>query len=189
MERKGNSQVIIIGILAMALLVMSVGYAAAFNTTLNISGTAIAKAAKWDVHFDTTSYLETTGSVKPSAQNLSGTTASYTITLEKPTDFYEFSVNVVNDGTFDANLTKITLSTLTPAQAKYIKYTLTYAGNEYTETTSDLSVLLAAKNPGDTDTAAVKVKVEYIQPTDASDLPASDQTITLTAALDYVQAE
>lgn len=87
MERGKNSQVIIIGILAVALLVMSVGYAAAFNTTLNINGTATAKAAKWDVSFDTASYAESTGSVQATNHNVTGTTASYTITLTKPGDF------------------------------------------------------------------------------------------------------
>lgn len=189
MEGRRNSQAVIIGILAVALLIMSVGYAAAFNTTLNITGSTTAKAAKWDVHFDTASYSTTSGTVTPSAQNLTGTTASYTVTLTKPGDFYEFTVNVVNDGTFDANLTKITLGTPTTAQAKYIDYTVTYAGTEYTATTSGLSILLAAKNAGDTDTATVKVKVAYVQPTNAEDLPTEDQTMTLTAALDYVQAE
>ena len=98
MERKKNGQIIAIVALAVAIVVMSVGFAT-YASTLNINGTTTVKANKWSVHFDDSTYDETTGSVAATTHTITDTTASYTVTLTKPGDFYEFSVNVINDGT------------------------------------------------------------------------------------------
>jgi len=189
MERRGNSQTVIIVILAIALLVMSVGYAA-FAKALNVSGTVAVEAAKWDIHFDTTSHSVTDGSVSSSAQQLTGTTASYTITLSEPDDFYEFSVKVVNAGTFDANLKSITLNGLDANQSKYITHTLTYNGTPYSQTNTSLSIPLVAANTDNTDDeATVVVKVAYVQPENPDHLPSAKQKLTLTAVLNYEQDE
>ena len=76
------------------------------------------------------------------------------------------------------------MSSLTTEQQKYLKYTVTYDGTEYTASTSNLAIALAKQ----TGTAPVKVRVEYVQPTDAADLPASDVEVSLTATLAYEQA-
>ena len=59
MRKENNVQNIVIILLAVVVLVMTVGYAA-FASTLTInSSTATFKKAKWDVHFDTTTYNQT----------------------------------------------------------------------------------------------------------------------------------
>lgn len=184
MEKQKNSQMLVIVVLSIVLLTMSVGFAN-FSSILNINGNVTVKSASWNVHFVANSYAETTGSVAVTSKNISDTSMSYNVTLEKPGDFYEFTVNVANEGTFDANLTKITLSSLSDAQKKYLTYSLTYNnGTTYTATTDGLSLLLAKE----TGVAPVKVRVEYIQPNDSADLPATTASVTLTASLDYNQA-
>ena len=192
MEKKRNSQTIIIAILAVAVLFMSVGFAA-FAQTLNIQGNVTVEPTKWSVHWDTTSYSQTTGSVPVLNGSLTtGTTPTLTNTdvtfgarLTKPGDFAEFSIDAINDGDFDAKLTSITLSPLTTAQSKYLTYTVTYNGVEYSATTTGLNISLPATG---TNTVTVKVRVEYITPGQASELPTEAANITLSASFDYEQA-
>lgn len=190
MEQKRGSQIAIIAILAVAVVIMSVGFAVtAYTQTLNINGDATVKAAKWDVHFDTdtANYSESQGSVQASAKTINNTTWSYTITLTKPGDFYEATVNVLNEGTFDAALSGVTISGISADQAKYVTYSVTYNDNTAftTTTTSGINeATLTAK----TGSHPVKVRVAYVQPANYSDLPtAGDVTLTITTALDYTQ--
>lgn len=188
MERNKGTQTIIITILAIAILAMSVGFAAsAYTQNLNINDSTVnVTSAKWNVHFDDTSYTETTGSIAATSHTLTGTTMVYSVTLAKPGDFYEFTVNVKNEGTFDANLTSLTMSTLTTEQAKYLTYTITYNnGTVYSASNAAITGVTLAKTTG---TAPVKVRVEYLTPTDSADLPSTNQTITLSATLTYTQA-
>lgn len=187
MEGNKRGQQLLIVALVIAVVAMSVGFAAtSYTATLNIEGnTVTAKAAKWDVHFDDTSYSETTGTgyVSATSHTLTGTTLTYAVTLE-PEEVYETTITVENEGTFDANLTGITLAGLSTAQAKYIHYSVFYNGTEYTATTSGLTIPLAKT----TGTATVKVRVEYYLPDAATDLPTTDVQLNLTSSLTYTQA-
>ncbi len=187
MEGNKKGQQLLIAALVIAVVAMSVGFAAtSYTAALQINGSTVtAKAAKWDVHFDDTSYTPTTGTgyVAATSNNLSGTTLQYAVTLE-PEEIYEATVTVKNEGTFDANLTDINMSGLSNDQKKFIKYSIFYNGTEYTDTTTGLALALA-KNTG---TATVKVRVEYYLPDEATDLPSQDVQLTLTATLNYVQA-
>ena len=168
MNKKRNGQILIITILSVTVLFMSVGFAA-FSQNLNINGTVNVEAAKWSVHFNKTTYTEKENSVTASSPSVGETSITYEVTLEKPGDFYSFDIDVINDGSFDAQLTKITMSELTEAQSKYLKYTVTYDGTPYTQTTDNLNNTIIAK----TGTKKVNVKVEYILPDN------SDETINL----------
>ena len=182
MEKRINHSGIVIVLLAVALVAMSVGFAV-FSTTLNFNGEAQVSSSSWRVELDESSYEETEGSVSPSsAPTINTTSMTYNVTLAKPTDFYEFTIDVKNLGTFDANLKSITMSDIS-THSNYLKYTVTYKGQEYTQTTPDLSIPLTAGSGVET----VKVRVEYIQPADSSQLPSSPQNVTLTTSLDYEQ--
>ena len=185
MEKQKNTQMLVIVVLSVALLTMAVGFAA-FTATLNINGNITVKSTSWNIAFDTNSYSETDGSVTVDASNrtITGTTVTYNVTLTKPGDFYEFTVNVKNTGDFNANLTGISMTSLTEAQAKYLTYTVTYDnGTPYSSTTTGLSNLLAKTNG----VAPVKVRVQYVQPANSDDLPSNDVTVSLSASLTYNQ--
>ena len=178
MRRETNIQNVIIALLAITVVVMSIGYAV-YSTQLNINGQATFSRAKWDVHFDTETFSETS-TIKASTKTVTDNTITYAVTLPKP----GFTVNSKNFGTIDANLTAITLSGLDAAQQNYITYTVSYNGTSYTSSASNLSVALAAgaSHP-------VVVTVSYVAPESAANLPSTDQTVNMTVALDYQSAE
>ena len=204
MEKKRNSQTIIIAVLAVAVLFMSVGFAL-FTQRLNINGNVQVEPTKWSVHWDTGSYAVDSGSVPiysgalttdpqdntkqiidtTTSVGLTDTTISFGAKLEKPGDYAKFTINAINDGDFDAKLTAITLSSLTAAQQNYLEYTVTYAGTPYTASASGLSVSLPKATGSNTVTVTVQVK--YVAPGEASQLPTEAQIVNLTAAFDYEQ--
>ena len=178
MRKENAIQSIVVVILAVTVLVMSIGYAL-YAQTLTINGTATFTASKWDVHFDTGTLNETT-TVKATTMEKSNTLIEYTVTLPSPGTSYSFTVNAKNFGTIDAKLTKLTMTGLTDAQKKYIEYKVSYNGTEYTQTTDGLAVALAAgaSHP-------VVVTVTYKYPPESTDLPTTDESVDLTLALDY----
>lgn len=186
MEKKKNTQLIIIGVLSFAILFMSVGFAT-YATNLTINGTTTFGQSKWSVHFDTTSanFVVTTGS-QTITKTLGQTSITYTTTLSAPGEFAEFTVPVINDGTFDATLKQIVMTT--PSQP-YVTYQVWYGDNAtaYTATTgSSLNIDLSHVSPNNT--VDVKVRVEYIQPETSSQLPESASVpVELALSLDYVQ--
>lgn len=185
MEKQRSTQMLVIAVLAVAVLTMSVGFAV-FTQTLNINGNTTIGSSSWNVKFVTDSYMETSGSVTVSSEDrtITGTSITYSVKLTKPGDFYEFTINVKNSGTFNAKLTGVTLSTLTTEQSKYLTYKLTYNDSvEYSKTTSGLSVALSAKNG----VVPVKVRIEYVQPENPGDLPQEEVVIPLSASLSYEQ--
>ena len=202
MEKRRNSQTIIIAVLAVAILFMSVGFAL-FSQTLNINGTAQVEAAKWDIHWKEGSLTKASDSVDILSGATTGTGDQKTMTtgttptltntditfgaiLEKPGDKAEFTVQAINDGTFDAKLTGITMSPLTAEQQKYLTYEITYAGTKYTQSATGLNIDLPAK---ESNTVTVTVAVKYVQPDAAADLPATRQFVSLSASFDYSQKQ
>ena len=182
MEKKKNGQLIIIGVLAVAVLFMSIGFAT-YAQRLNIQGEVTVQPATWSVHWDTTSFAQDQNSVAVTTTSFTNTDMAFTATLAKPGDVAKFTINAVNDGTFDANLNAITMSTLTAAEAKYLTYTVTYDGTTYNASASNLSNVLAATNGS----KAVTVTVTYTTPADSADLPQSAVTVNLSLSLDYEQ--
>ena len=85
----------------IVLLCISIGYAV-LNTTLNINGKSSISKNTWDVHFD--NVVVNSGSVEaikiPTIENY--TTLDFEAKLNLPGDYYEFTVDVVNNGTIDA---------------------------------------------------------------------------------------
>ncbi len=183
MEKKKNLQMGIIGVLAVAVLFMAIGFAA-YSQTLNIQGDVTVKASKWSIHWDTASYQLLTNSKPISNESglptLSNTSVSFQTVLEKPGDFFGFTIDAVNDGTIDAQLKKITLTS--SVTADYLSYEVSYDGTTYTSTTDGLSIDLGAD-----ESATVQVKVTYVQVADPTALPAEDVNVTVSANFDYEQ--
>ena len=77
------------------ILLLGLGYAL-LQQDLNIAGTTRLNNPTWDIYWD--NVVVSDGSVSASTPeiNSSETTVSYTVTLNEPGDFYEFSVDAVN---------------------------------------------------------------------------------------------
>ena len=202
MRRKQKSKKFLV-VAVVLLLLISIGYAA-ISTTLTINGTANIAATSWNVHFESVNV--TNGSVTganvttaPAVPSGSTTTTSltYNVTLEKPGDFYEFTVDVVNGGTINAQIAengitktmKIGNNDLTTAQAKLIDYTVTYAdGTAITE--GDKLAKSGTQVSGvRTDKKTIKVRVAYKTDLTNEELNAvdSDMALTLNFGMNYVQ--
>lgn len=180
--------------LFLIVVLMTVGFAY-YTQTLTINGTVTVKATKWLVCYESGdgSYVESANSKAASAHTLGSdanqpTDFSFTVTLNKPGDFYEATVKAHNYGSFDAELKQVTLSSLTADQAKYLTYTVKYNnGTTYTATTSQLEQAVTGVTLNAGSAHPVTIRVEYVQPDNSSELPTEDQTITVTGKLDYEQ--
>ena len=108
------------------------------------------------------------------------TQVTYNVTLTMPGDYYEFTVDAVNEGTIDAMIQTFSNTGLTTEQEKYLSYSIKYA-NGFDVANKHLLA------HGETTTYVVRV--EYKKDLNAGDLPTSDQIITLTFSVTYEQAD
>lgn len=186
MEKRNNRYLIAIIVLLVAVVSLSIGFAFT-DIDLSINGGVTTKATKWDVHFKETKNINssaTTTVASPAAVDSENPlTASYTVTLTKPGDFYEFDIDVINGGDFDAKLKSIAMTSTT--SIAYLNHEVTYGTTTYTAATNTVNGNTLAANGG---TETIHVSVEYVQPSSENDLPQTDQTQTYTVTLTYTQA-
>ena len=181
MKKQKNAQIIILSLLLAVVIFTTVGFAA-YTQNLNIGGTVAVEKSKWSIHFDQDSYQLGAGSQDVKADMVSDTSINFTSTLSKPGDYCTFSIQAVNDGTFNAVLNQLEMSSLSPEQSKYLTYTVSYGGTNFTNTNNALDIAL---NKGVS--SNVVVRVEYVAPTDPANLPSSDATVSLSLKLVYNQ--
>ena len=204
MRKEGRVQNFVIALFGIAIVAMSIGFAA-YATTLTIGGTeggaaatqGTFKKAKWSVHYAANSDATTANStVTPTTLDIDtdNTNVYFTATFNKPGDVLEFTVDIVNDGTYNALLNSVTMSTLTAAQDAYIDYVITYDGNTFTadqtaaKTITSASTLNAPVAPATETTKTATVRVTYVQPQNESDLPTTgDVTVNFSAAFNFVE--
>ena len=167
----------ILCIVLVSVFTLTIAYAA-LNAVLTISGSAQVSSADWDIHFDNIKVKS--GSVSGEAPKITTpTTATFSTTLNMPGDYYEFTIDVVNDGSIDAMIgLSMNSGGLNAEQAKYIRTSITYENG----TTIEGSQLLKKDS-----FARIKVRAEYRNDILASDLPTSTSTITFGLTLMYMQ--
>ncbi len=173
-------------ILVLLLLGITIGYAV-LSTNLNISGTGTINKPTWDVHWSNINV--TSGSVTPvTAATISndGLTVTYAITLSTPGDYYEFTVDAVNNGSIDAMIesmsNKIYESNGTTERTKpeYLVYKITYNDGTYISNYQKLSANTTEK---------YKVRVEFDRDVDVGELPSSNETLVFKLRINYIQAD
>lgn len=189
-KRQKNKKIIVVAI--ALLLVISIGYAA-ISTNLQINGTANIAATSWNVYF--TNIQTTTGSVTPSTAptttGTSTTSLNYTVVLNNPGDFYEFTVDVKNGGTINAKIADngVTNTAISAADDVYVNYSVTYSGGGTIAAGDKLSKSGATIN-GVTDTRTIKVRVEFdpeVTPAQLNAMGENPITLNLSFGLNYVQ--
>lgn len=178
-SRDRKTLYIILSIVLISIFSLTIVYAA-LSVTLNITGNAEVVASTWDIHLDNVKV--TSGSVSGTTPSItSPTTATFSTSLTTPGDFYEFTIDVVNDGTIDAMIDSVTKEpTLTETQAKYLNYIIEYENGESINTKQ-----LVSKNSY----VRLKVKVEFRKDITASDLPTTSETLNLAFTVNYVQSD
>ena len=179
MRRK--NKVTYLGFIIMILL-LGIGYAA-LQTNLNITGTTVLKDNRWDIHLENVSVNNESVSASTPTINTNKDTVSYSVTLNKPGDFYEFTVDAKNDGSIDGMISSISsklngeeITNLPTA----LSYELTYSdGIEIAQ-----NHLLEA---GEKET--YKLKLAYRTDITASDLPSTETSLNFSFSVTYVQAD
>ncbi len=183
MNKRRNDYIVII--LLVAVVTMSIGFAVtSYTQFLEINGSNVTiKNASWNVHFDSNSYTETTGSVT-GTHTLNNTLLSYSVTLS-PNEFYSAELDVKNDGTFDAQLESLALTpTLSSEELEYLNYFIEYDGQVYlaSQTFNNGPVIAAGE------TKHIKVYINYFTDvSNAESLPTEDHVLNLSVALNYKQ--
>ena len=175
--------------LLMMVLLLGIGFAA-LAANLKIDGTLNVSRTSWDVHFENVNI--TTGSVTanpaPTSDNTTTTEMAYTINFTKPGDFYEFTVDMVNDGTIDAMVDVVSnnayanASSTTPITLPtYLTSTVTY---------DDGVEILPNQELLHNTSEKIKVRVEFKKDIEISDLPSNEDTsIVFKFVGDYKQAD
>ena len=170
---------IVLCLILVSVFTLTIAYAA-LNAVLTISGSAQVSSAEWDVHFDNVKV--TSGSVSgDEPQITSPTTVIFSTVLNMPGEYYEFSIDVVNDGSIDAMIENVVKNPeLTAEQAKFLKYEVSYQNGESITTKQ-----LLAKDT----TMPIKVRIEYRKDLSNTDLPTSQVVLDLALTLEYVQSD
>ena len=180
MKKSKNKKKSLLLILLLLVVGISIGYAA-LATTLNINGNTIIEKASWDIHFE--NLVKNTGSETATTEaSIDGTKTliEYTVTLPKPGDYYEFTVDIVNNGTIDAMISEVLKEGLTTDQEKYIEYTAEYSGGVELQEKDFLKA-------GEKDN--IRVKVKYRDDISAAELPTEETTLNLKFQVTYIQAD
>ncbi len=168
-------------ILILLVVALGIGYSY-LNTELNINGTANINSANWDVYWNNVQVSN--GSVEATTPTIdtNKTTVSFNVTLTKPGDYYEFTVDAVNAGTLDAMIesidSKLNGTTITTLPA-YLDYDVTY---------SDGTALATNQELLHDSTETYKIRIAYKDNISASDLPDTNQSLSLQFSVTYKQA-
>ena len=169
--------------LALCLIIvcvfsLTIAYAA-LSAVLSISGNAEVVASSWDIHLENARVIK--GSVNNNAPTINGNSLSFSAHLDVPGDYYEFVVDVVNEGTIDAMIENVIMTPeLTDEQKRYLRYTVSYQNNE------DISArqVLASNS-----VMPIRVRVEYIRDLVKGDLPTEDTVLNSSLTLEYIQSD
>ena len=166
------------GVLVLLCLSLTLGFAY-LTTELNINGVVNIASSRWDIHFENIEIGEDSveATTEPTISN--DTTITFAATLSNPGDFYEFTTDIVNDGTYDARIDSISLSpTLSSDEQEFSEYKI-----EYTE--GGNVQIGDALDAGTSEN--IKVLLKYKTNQDSSKYPEEDTDFTVEVTITYVQ--
>ena len=188
-------------LIVLVILVTSISLAyAALSSTLTISGSADVVASTWDVHFENEEFVSTISNdnlydykVQPlKAHNGGGcdsdcisssgnTTLEFqAMALSAPGEFKVIQFDVVNGGTIDAKLSNYTLTGISAEQDVYLNYYVIYADGTQLATNE---LLKAGER------TSMKLVLEFDPNVTESQLPTSQQSLSLTYTMNYTQVD
>ena len=137
-------------VILFLVIFTSIGFAY-LTANLDITGSITFKDNVWEVHLE--NIVVENDSIEAETPTITNNdTVNFSISMNRPGDYYEFYVDVVNAGTMDATLDTITKTTLTGDYATYLEYTTTYYSDR--ELTKGDLLRIGLKD-------RIKVRVEY----------------------------
>ncbi len=183
MEKQRSIQFAIIGALSFAVLFMSIGFAT-YSQVIDLNRPQPPKL--FCVAIDEDSYQLGEGSVKPTALEFTDNSVDFAAHLEKPGDYYLFSVKAANNGNYDGILDNVWMTTPDAKLEPLVDYTV-YYNNEYTFTSSKFNLNYAVNKNAGMDTKSIVVKVLY-NPDEGAEIPAEGVDFDFNLTLDFVQS-
>ena len=171
----------LIAISILLILFMGVGYAA-ITSNLSIAGNTEIVSNTWNIHFENLNV--TPGSVEtttPATINQTNPTQiNYGLTLKRSGDFYEFVVDIKNDGSIPGKISVSEITGITTEMSNILDYSINYMdGNPVS--VDDILNAGAAKR--------IRVRVSYKDGLTLEQLPTVDLNFLVTFNLTYVQSE
>ena len=182
-RRELNNRKVMICILSLVIvsvLTMTLAYAA-LSVALKINGSAEIVASSWDIHLANPKVKP--GSITtqlPTIKN--GNTIDFNVSFNGIEQFYEFTVDIVNEGTIDAMIDEVIKTPeLTAEQAKYINYELSYVNGD---------MITEKHNLKASSSVPIRVRIGFRNDiTNAADLPTSTVKLSLSITLTYIQSD
>lgn len=174
---KTNSMVLF---LFSLVLMLGVGYAY-LNTEVSLVGAGKVTSSKWDVHFENIVVNENSfNSVEENPTIIDDSTVTFNVGLDSPGQFYEFNIDVVNEGTIDAMIDDIVVSPeLTPVQKKMFRYEIKYDDGVNVEKYQSLK---------SKEKRTIKVLFKYNELLDYIEYSEENQSFEFAITIKYVQA-
>ena len=193
MKRRKNKYLALI----VLLLAVTLGYAA-IQTTLKINGTATVNKHEWNIYWGvpqvTAGSVTNTAPTREADGDNANAKLTWSVTLDLPGDYYEFTVDAINAGDVDAMIADngITneVSPALPVNPAYIKYEVTFADGSEIEPHHVLRKADQSTTPSTPTTEKYKVRVYYDEnaATAASiNGMTTNATYTFTFGITYVQ--
>ena len=178
-------------LLIILLLAVTVGYAV-LTTTLRINGLSHVAKATWNIHWDNVTNEAGVEATVPAhiKENTKQRVVEYEVFLPTPGDYYEFTVDAINEGTLDGKITSI-VSTVNGDDIselpEYIKYSVTYADG----TEVKVGDLLKKQRNNNPTRKTYKIRVEYdrdkITPAILNAMDDEGETYVFTYEVQYTQ--
>ena len=185
-----------INLLLLVILGPTLGFAL-LSTTLKINGTAGIKSNTWSIHWVKNSITETDGSVtattKADTTDSANQVIEFTAEFELPGDYYEFTVDAINEGSIDGTIADDTdikkgvynlsdqLLTTTPEN---FKYTVVYADDD-DDPENDVAPAVGDILKANGGTKKYKVRVEF--DSEAEGLPETAESYKFKFEVVYTQ--
>ena len=176
--------------LVILLLMITVGYAL-LSTNVKLKGTSKIKDARWDIHLENIKVKEKSVRAEKEARiDDTKLGVEYEVNLDTPGDFYEFNVDIVNDGTIDGMIDSVEskmkineeeeIDLLKEKTPNYLIYSVNYTTGGSIEEKQELK-------KGEKKT--IKVHLEYNKNIIPEDLPIEEKNIEFTFSINYVQKD
>jgi hypothetical protein len=177
-KRRKNKKLIII--ITALLLLINIGYAA-ISSNLSINALLNMNHISWNIYFTNLQVLDGSSNSKTPAKIVDKTSISYDVDLEKPGNYYAFTVDVVNDGTLDAVIDKdgIVKTKLSDFEDTYVNYDVTYADGSQIQENDIL-------NAGETQKLLIKVEYDAKITAEQINNLNNDLMLTLSFSINYV---
>ena len=164
-------------IIFLLVFCISIGFAY-LSANLNINGTYLFKKSTWSIYFDNVE-LDTEksfyGATVPTI-NSEKDTVSFGCQFDLPGDVYKFSVDVINDGTINAQVDTVVISDLTEEQEKLLNVSVKYIDGLDVKSGD---VLLAGSR------TTYIITAEYNEDIELEDLPTTTSTFNVDVTVSY----